>query len=57
MEYWYSEKLAKLERIESEILGKHPEKLFNLEQQGIVRVNGEDDLSAYKKKVKKKKKK
>ena len=57
MEYWYSEKLAKLESIESEILGKHPEKLFNLEQQGIVRVNGEDDLSASKKNFKKKKKK
>lgn len=57
MEYWYSEKLAKLERIESEILGKHPEKLFDLEIKGFVRVNGEDDLSPYKKKVKKKKKK
>ena len=32
MEYWYSEKISKVERIESEILGfKHPEKLVDLE--------------------------
>ena len=57
MEYWYSKNLAKLERFEDGDLEKHPEKFLYLEHKGFVKVNGENDLSPYKKKVKKKKKK
>lgn len=56
MQYWYSEKLARVERLEDEVFSKHPEKLELLEQAGFIRVKGEDDLSPFKK-VKKKKKK
>jgi hypothetical protein len=56
MQYWYSKKLARVERLENEVFDKHPEKLELLESQGFIRVKGEDDLSPFKK-VKKKKKK
>jgi hypothetical protein len=57
MQYWYSKKLARVERLENEVFDKHPEKLESLESQGFIRVNGEDDFSPYKKSFKKKKKK
>jgi len=57
MQYWYSKKLARVERLENEVFDKHPEKLELLESQGFIRVNGEDDFSPYKKSFKKKKKK
>ena len=42
-----------MERLENEVLEKHPEKLESLESQGYVRVMSESDHSPYKKPSKK----
>ena len=42
-----------MERLEDEVLLKHPEKLESLESQGYVRVMGENNHEPYKKRSKK----
>tara|TARA_R110002020_G_scaffold358373_1_gene570663 strand:- start:444 stop:644 length:201 start_codon:yes stop_codon:yes gene_type:complete len=66
MQYWKKPSLGKIERLEEDILKKHPEKLDALKEKGYERVIGESDWGLYKapsiakkavKKVKKKLKK
>ena len=49
MQYWLLQRTGKMERLENEVLEKHPEKLESLESQGYVRVMSESDHSPYKK--------
>ena len=53
MQYWLQKKTGRLERLEDEVLSKHPEKLESLEGQGYIRVMSENNLTPYKKPVKK----
>ena len=53
MQYWLHTKTSKMERLEDDILKKHPEKLVNLESQGYIRVMSEDNHAPYKNKPKK----
>ena len=53
MEYWHRKLDNKLERLEKEQLEKHPELLGFLESKGYIRVKSENDLTPYKKPVKK----
>ncbi len=53
MQYWLLKRTGKMERLENEVLEKHPEKLELLESQGYVRVMSESDHSPYKKPSKK----
>jgi len=58
MQYWKNFKNGKVERIEREILEKHPEKLEKLEEKGYVRIQSETSDQLYSKpKAKRKKKK
>ena len=53
MQYWKNFNNGKIERLESESLDKHPEKMQQLESQGYVRVKSESDDSLYSKPKKK----
>ena len=53
MQYWLLQRTGKMERLENEVLEKHPEKLELLKSQGYVRVMSETDHSPYKNPVKK----
>ena len=57
MQYWKKDNSGQIQRIEDIDLEKHPEKKFNLENQGYERIQGEDDFSPYKKSFMKKSKK
>ena len=57
MQYWKNFNNGKIERLESESLLKHPEKVIQLESQGYVRVKSESDDSLYSKPKKKRSKK
>lgn len=57
MQYWKRPNSGRVERFDDIELEKHPEKRFNLEDQGFERINGEDDFSPYKKSFIKKSKK
>jgi hypothetical protein len=49
MQYWKKPNNGRVQRVEDIELKKHPEKLFDLENQGYERIMGEDDFSPYKK--------
>tara|TARA_R100000353_G_scaffold90552_1_gene66858 strand:- start:2407 stop:2625 length:219 start_codon:yes stop_codon:yes gene_type:complete len=53
MQYWLLKKTGRMERLEDEVLSKHPEKLERLESQGYVRVTSENNHEPYKKPTKK----
>ncbi len=53
MQYWLLKKTGRMERLEDDVLSKHPEKLESLEGQGYIRVMSENNLTPYKKPVKK----
>ena len=48
MQYWKKPSLGKIERLEEDILKKHPEKLEALKEKGYKRVMGESNWSSYK---------
>ena len=48
MQYWLLKKTGRMERLEDDVLSKHPEKLESLESQGYVRVMGENNHEPYK---------
>jgi hypothetical protein len=52
MQYWLNFKTNKMERLEDEILSKHPELLEFLKSKGYVRVMSETDHAEYKNPVK-----
>jgi|21_taG_2_1085346.scaffolds.fasta_scaffold23927_3 hypothetical protein len=49
MQYWKKPNNGRVQRVEDIELKKHPEKLFDLENQGYERIMDEDDFSPYKK--------
>ena len=49
MQSWLKD--GKMERLEDSVLEKHPEKLYDLENQGYVRVVNENDHSVFKEKT------
>ena len=53
MQYWVLKRTGRMERLEDEVLLKHPEKLESLESQGYIRVMGENNHEPYKKPPKK----
>ena len=53
MQYWLLKRTGRMERLEDEVLLKHPEKLESLESQGYLRVMGENNHEPYKKPTKK----
>jgi hypothetical protein len=53
MQYWLSKKIGRMERLEDNVLEKHPEKLEELESQGYIRVVSENNHEPYKKPSKK----
>ena len=60
MQYWKNFNNSKVERLEHDVLKKHPEKLDLLKSQGYVRIKSENDDMEYsgaKKRIFKKKKK
>ncbi len=60
MQYWKNFNNSKVERLEDDVLKKHPEKLDLLKSQGYVRIKSENDDMEYsgaKKRIFKKKKK
>ncbi len=60
MQYWKNFNNGQIERLEDDILKKHPEKLDLLKSQGYVRIKSENDDMEYsgaKKSITRKKKK
>ena len=60
MQYWKNFNNSKVERLEDDVLKKHPEKLDLLKSQGYVRIKSENDDMEYsgaKKRIFKKKNK
>ena len=53
MQYWLLKKTGRMERLEDDVLSKHPEKLESLESQGYIRVTSENNHEPYKKRSKK----
>ena len=49
MQYWKKPNNGRVQRVEDIELKKHPEKLFDLENQGYERIMDEDAFSPYKK--------
>jgi len=53
MQYWLNKITNRMERLEEELLKKHPEKLESLERQGYIRVVSEYNHEQYNKSPKK----
>tara|TARA_R100000951_G_scaffold72024_1_gene60722 strand:- start:379 stop:579 length:201 start_codon:yes stop_codon:yes gene_type:complete len=49
MQYWF--KNGRIERLEDELLKRHPEKLDELKSKGYIRIMSENDYSPFKKKT------
>ncbi len=47
IQYWLQRLTGRMERIEDEIIEKHPDKLESMQRNGYVRVMSENNHSAY----------